>query len=256
MRVLVSIICVLAGTASPAFPADTTLPGPGPEPPPIYVPAPPPPPFTWAGFYFGPNGGFGFVSGNATVTLTSFFGSATSSSSGTMNGPIGGGQIGYNWQINSLVFGVEADGQWSNQTSNTSNLSCLGFCTLNETTTINWFATARGRVGYAFGRVLIYGTGGVAFLNFSDTLNATGFGTTINLATLSSTATGYAVGFGVETAFTPNLAARAEYLFMSSSGFNATSPSPIFGGTITETATIRDSIVRAGLNYRFPVGGW
>jgi outer membrane immunogenic protein len=168
-----------------------------------------------------------------------------------MNGPIVGGQIGFNWQISSLVLGLEADGQWSNQNQSTSSPSCFGLCTINETTAINWFATARARIGYAFDRILVYGTGGAAWMNASDTANATGFGATVNIASLSSSAIGYAVGAGVEAAITNNLSARVEYLFMSSSRFSATAPLPIIGGTITETATINDSIVRAGLNWRF-----
>lgn len=253
MRVFAAAGCFWAAFAEFASAADfPPPPGQPPVPPAMYAPAPPPPPpFTWSGFYVGANGGFGFSSGTATGTITSFFGSASASSSGNMNGPIVGGQIGFNWQINSLVLGIEADGQWSNQSQSTSSPSCFGFCTINETTAINWFATGRARIGYAFDRILVYGTGGVAWMNASDTANVTAFGTTVNIASLSSTAIGYAVGAGVEAAITNNLSARAEYLFMSSSRFSATAPLPIIGGTITETAAISDSIVRAGLNWRF-----
>jgi len=146
---------------SVAFAADMS-PGPAPVPPPVYIPPPAPPPFGWSGIYFGANGGFGFASGTATASAATLFGGATATASENFSGAIAGGQIGFNWQINSVVFGIEADGYWSEQNSTTNTVSCFGLCTLSEKTGINWFATARAHVGYAFDRILVYGTGGAA----------------------------------------------------------------------------------------------
>jgi outer membrane immunogenic protein len=252
MRVFGLVGCLLAASVVSVFAADfPPPPGPPPVAPAMYAPQPPPPPFTWSGFYFGANGGFGFASGNATATATTLFGGATAISSGTFNGGVVGGQIGFNYQINSLVLGVEVDGDWSGQSRTNTTLACFGFCTVSETVGINWFATARARVGYAFDRVLVYATGGGAAINASDSVNASAFGLTVNIASISSTAFGYVVGGGVEAAIMPNLSARAEYLFMSSSNFSGSTTIPVVGGTITERATLYDNIVRVGLNYRF-----
>jgi outer membrane immunogenic protein len=198
MRTFAAVSCLWAVFVTSALAADfPPPPGPAPVPPPIYpAPPPPPPPFTWSGFYFGVNGGYGFASGSATATATTLFGGATATSSGNLSGGILGGQIGYNFQIDSLVLGVELDGQWSDQTQTTTTFSCFGLCTLNETVGINWFSTFRARAGYAFDRVLVYVTAGGAAINASDSLNATGFGTTINIASISSTAFGFVGGAG------------------------------------------------------------
>jgi outer membrane immunogenic protein len=71
------------------------------------------------------------------------------------NGIVAGGTIGGNYQTGAFVFGVEGDFDWDNIKGNPS--ACVG-CQVSST----WFATARGRVGVAWDRVLFYGTGGAA----------------------------------------------------------------------------------------------
>lgn len=252
MRVFAAVSCLLAAISS-ALAADLP-PGPAPAPPPVYAPIPVVPVYNWSGFYIGANGGYGFAPATATATATSFFGAAAATSSATLTGPLAGGQIGFNWQINSLVLGIEVDGDWSNQNNTTTFVSCFGLCTVSGTSTINWFATARGRVGYAFDRILIYGTGGGAWMNASGNLTASGFGITENLASISSSAFGFAAGGGIEAAITPNLSLRAEYLYLYSNSFSASTTIPVLGATLTEKATISDNVIRAGLNWRFPIG--
>ena len=75
-----------------------------------------------------------------------------------------GGTLGANYQLGSLVFGVEADGDWTDPSgfgTFTASQLCAGVCQ----TTNNWLATVRGRIGYAFDRYLVYGTAGAAFAN-------------------------------------------------------------------------------------------
>ena len=71
----------------------------------------------------------------------------------------------------------------------------------------DWLATVRGRAGYAFDRILIYGTGGGAFGNVQAGVRRAG-------PFSSSTQTGWTAGAGVEFAFTPNLTAKVEYLYV------------------------------------------
>ena len=59
---------------------------------------------------------------------------------------------------------------------------------------------------------------------------------------------------GIEVGITPYLSARVEYLFMDFSNVSASAPVNFFGGTATETVTIKDNVVRAGINFRLPVG--
>ena len=80
-----------------------------------------------------------------------------------------GGTAGINYQIGEYVFGIEGDGDWTNLTGNSG--STCGAITAVLTPPIScqtqsqWLATIRGRVGYAFDRILLYGTAGAAFGN-------------------------------------------------------------------------------------------
>jgi outer membrane immunogenic protein len=149
---------------------------------------------TWAGFYLGANAGFGIsdISHSSSEQVPSDLGFA------------GGGQIGYNFQRGSFVFGVEADisGLSLDATKPCANPAFK--CSAKE----DWMATVRGRVGYAFDRTLLYATGGVAFseLNAETSLGGVHFKDDKSL-------TGYAVGGGIEYQFTPKWIGRAEYLY-------------------------------------------
>ena len=94
----------------------------------------------WSGFYLGAMGGYA---------------QENSSGIGTLSGGFAGGTAGYNWQMGNIVLGVEADAAWADIGARVGNpaLSALE-------TRIRDMGTVRGRVGYAFDQVLIYGTGG------------------------------------------------------------------------------------------------
>ena len=110
------------------------------------------PPFSWTGFYIGINGGGAWGRSDWSNTL----GTNTIDTSGA----VVGGTIGYNYQMGQTVFGLEGDGDWSNLRGSTTGGACTG--TSCETHN-SWLATARGRLGYAFGRFMPYVTGGAAF---------------------------------------------------------------------------------------------
>ena len=122
-----------------------------------------------------------------------------------------------------------------------------GTCGLSETIKLPWIATLRGRVGYAIDRVLLYGTGGVAFTNASDNVTLSGFGTVFNA---SSTNAGWTIGAGGEVALAQNWTARVEYLYI---GTNASLSGTLTSiGNVSETASVHDSLLRAGVNFKFP----
>ena len=115
------------------------------------------------------------------------------------------------------------------------------------------------RAGWAFDRVLLYATGGVAFshwsLNhtYSDTVDAV----PVNITT-STTRTGWTVGGGLEYALTNNWTVRGEYLYADFGTFNnyLTQLSLAFvaggsGFTVLHPEKLRENIARAGLNYKF-----
>ena len=196
----------------------------------------------WTGIYLGLNAGYSFGGSDWTDSVTG----GSTGSFGT-SGFAFGGALGANYQIGSLVLGVEADSDWANASgfgTFTATSLCAGGCL----TTDSWLATARGRVGYAFDRFFAYGTAGAAFgdvrANFS------------NDPISSATKTGWAAGAGVEVALDRHWSAKAEYLFVDLGSGSCTTDCAIAsaGGppTIPNVAVKFDeSIVCGGVNYRF-----
>jgi outer membrane immunogenic protein len=229
-RILLAAALALAAGGQ-ALAAD--LPQPAPPPPrapATYVPVPVPV-FTWTGIYLGVNGGYAFGTSNWSAT------GVPSTGNFNTTGWLGGGTLGGNYQWGQFVLGVEGDGAWTNLTGSTFS-NCLHGCTTQS----DWLATVRGRAGYAVDRILIYGTGGGAFGNLQASAGTLPFS--------SSTQIGWTAGGGVEFAFTPNLTAKVEYLYVDlgsqscAVGFCATS------GPAT-TVTLTENVVRAGINYKF-----
>ncbi|MGU3659996.1 outer membrane protein, partial [Methylobacterium fujisawaense] len=146
-------------------------------PPPVFTPVPV---FTWTGAYFGINAGYAFDASdrNTGNTFAVPFpyaapGTVASFRNRSQDGFSGGGQIGYNWQLtpgSGVVFGIEADAQYLDFGRNRNNAFVAGALAPGYYVTdprglssLDFFGTVRGRLGYAFDRTLVYGTGGFAY---------------------------------------------------------------------------------------------
>ncbi len=211
--------------------------------------------YDWTGFYVGVNAGAGM---DRSYTGLSAFGSTAQSRIGG-NGVLGGAQIGYNWQygnflgLGNVVFGVETDIQGSGVRDNTT---CIYFCSgglgLGVNQQLDWFGTARGRVGLATGPVLTYVTGGLAYGDVKTTvtdLSAAGAATSF-----SNTRVGWTVGSGVEAALGGNWTAKIEYLYIDLGSQSGVSPAGA-PNAYAFSSDIREQVVRAGLNYRLGGNG-
>ncbi|MDO9414385.1 MAG: porin family protein [Pseudolabrys sp.] len=213
LNTAIAALLVLGATGTVASAAD--MPRPSYSKAPAYVA---PAYYDWTGFYIGANAGYGWAPNFATDA----------------KGFVGGGQLGYNWQAGSLVFGLEGDIQY---TSLKSDATGPGFSVSGK---IPAFATARGRLGYAFDRVMVYGTGGWAYTKTDLSL-------TVGGATVSDNkwSSGYALGGGVEWAVWDRWSVKAEYLYIHSGDVNLTLAGVTTGGSYNL------NVARAGLNYRF-----
>ena len=161
-------------------------------PPPIIATAPV---FTWTGFYVGGNLGWGWRDDdNETVVLTGpgvpggLVGGTLNFGNGNDGNFLGGGQIGYNYQIGSFVIGAEADIQWIDTDDNNAVFVAgpgnTGLFVPGEfEDSSDWWGTVRLRAGVAFDRFLVYATGGLAYTDNN---------------------TGWAAGGGVEWALPVN----------------------------------------------------
>ena len=143
-----------------ALAADLPPPPPAPRAPATYVPIAVPV-YNWSGIYIGVNGGYGFGTSNWSSSLA--FGSTGNFNT---NGWLAGGTVGANYEFwGGAVLGVEGDWDWTNLKGTSGAAPCRatpGHGTGCQTSS-NWLGTVRGRAGWAFDRVLLYGTGGVAF---------------------------------------------------------------------------------------------
>ena len=248
-----------------------------------------PPVFTWTGLYVGVNAGGAFrgnrcgrfqpaVGGVPVAGFANNCGSSGNNGSFTY-----GAQIGYNWQYNNLVLGVEADingltGNGGNRNSTVvfagPPAGLAGQYVFNSSRSNNYFGTVRGRVGYAWDHFLLYGTGGLAY-GSGGRSSSVGFFPGIGPFPAAPSAIltngggsgnriGWALGAGAEYAFTNNWSVKGEYLYVNtgrnkSSGFSCTD---VVAGTcaaLPAGTTFANgkrgnnalNIVRVGLNYRF-----
>jgi len=200
------------------------------------------PSFSWSGVYLGINGGYGFGGSDWRDSVTG----ASSGSFGT-TGLVFGGTLGANYQSGAFVFGVEADGDWSDAggfATYTATPLCTGSCQ----TTSDWLATLRGRAGYAFDRFLVYGTAGAAFGNVQAAF--------ANHPQTGAAEGGWTAGVGVEIAMTANWSAKAEYLFVDLVNGSCTTNCAIASANappLVPNIAVRfdESVVRGGLNYKF-----
>jgi outer membrane immunogenic protein len=255
--------------------------------------APPPPPtsYSWTGCYVGVN--VGGIGGNDKYDLSIGGGflvppnlaaipanQAAYAHSYAPNewGFTGGGQVGCNYQMGTWVVGIEGDFNGSslhqsvNATYGPFQLPVgpvgplVSSHTEAVTNDIDWFATVRGRLGYTWGNVLLYATGGLAVAEIKSStnvvfLNDQFFLPTANFAgSATNTRTGWTVGGGFEWMFNPHWTVKAEYLYLDfgSFAYSALCPStnascqPANGPALWDTKiTTRANVARLGVNYKF-----
>ena len=188
---------VALGVASPALAADLAA-RPYTKAPPVMVD----PMYNWSGFYIGVNGGWG--SSRNRYEWTGPLGVTALGYSADATGGTVGGQIGYNWQAGSWVFGLEAQGNWADL--HKSYYGPVG--TWSVGSKVDALGLFTGRVGYAANNALFYVKGGAAVAKNDAWAAWNG----VNFATASDTRWGGTVGVGLEYGFTPNWSFGVEYM--------------------------------------------
>jgi outer membrane immunogenic protein len=216
-KVLLATVAVAALGTAPAFAADLAAK--------TYTKAPALAPLpTWAGFYIGGMGGY------------------ASQESDGIKGGFAGGTIGYNWQAANIVYGIEADAAWADINASAAGIVAVpgvGLVAATATDKIDSTGSVRGRIGYAFNTVLLYGTAGYAWGN--NKLSASALGVSISDEKFLS---GWTAGAGVEVMFAPKWSVKAEYLYKSLDGGSA------FNGSVP-VGDINLHSVQVGVNYHF-----
>jgi outer membrane immunogenic protein len=234
---------IAAGMASPALAADMAVKAPPPPPAPLPVI------YNWSGFYIGANGGWG-QSHNCLDLFTDVFGTVTGCRD--RSGGVFGGQIGYRWQTNQFVFGLEAQGDWADLSNTRVSVFDPFLSTTVKTDAIGLFT---GQLGWAWNNSLLYFKGGAAVTrNRLDVFDNT-FG--IGLFSASNTRWGGTAGVGWEYGFSPNWSVGVEYdhLWMGHADNNFAAVTTPGGFLLTGDRISQDvDMVTVRFNYRF--GGW
>jgi outer membrane immunogenic protein len=215
---------------------------------------PPPPPFSWTGFYLGGNLGAAWAHQRVNDTFT---GLDFSRSSDAVF--IGGGQIGYNWQINNFVLGIEWDFDAAGNNDNNrvgNGIPFNGRLFTVRSSGDRWLSTLAARIGFANDHWLFYaklGGGEVAVSRFTIVDTVTGFSVGSNT---SRTRTGGMFGLGTEYAFTNNWTAKLEYDWISvkSRSFVVPVGAPFLVGDVFSTRSNSVQAFKVGFNYLFNRG--
>jgi outer membrane immunogenic protein len=274
-----AVACLFAGNA---FAADLA--------PKMYAKAPPiDPGYNWTGFYAGINGGYSWGRANTTIAPLVSLVPTTPFASFHQNvdGGLGGGQIGYNWQLDrKWVIGLEADIQGTGERSSVSLVSvgprygstviglpfgagadfnAIATQVTNRSYDLQWFATFRGRAGLlADPQTLLYATGGLAVGEFKysavSSVSAQVFGPGVG----GTTPTGFVLAFpatassSTDTRAGWTVGAGVERKFTRNwSGkleylYMDFGTKTFFAGTANQAdVSFHDHIVRAGINYQF-----
>jgi outer membrane immunogenic protein len=233
MRIRFCSIFVLLAATTPALAADfETLP----IRPPVATA------FSWTGFYIGGHfgGGWSNFSGMDPTLPADGWTSVRGS------GFVAGGQLGFNYQIGNVLLGAEGSYAWSGIKISDSG-PFAGGAGLTVVDKNDHVATAAGRVGYAFDRVLVFGKGGAAWSR--DRLDANdGIGGT---ASGSFNRTGWVAGAGVEYALLQNWSIKFEYDFLRFGQINELPTTTGGLGATPAVVKLDMQLALFGLNYRF-----
>jgi outer membrane immunogenic protein len=252
-------------------------------------------PYNWTGVYFGVNGGVGWdntktnysyssipapappgfddvfgAGGPLNVTGDSAVQSAIADgylpvSLGDSSNTFGalGAQFGYNYQMQQMVIGFEADLDWTDGVRSTNFVAPPNIASLtnvgHQSAGLEWLGTARLRAGYAFDRALIFATGGLAYGGVKAESSASeydGSNTDIFAGSASGTKVGYALGGGLEYAFAANVSLKADYLYydLGKADYAVAAANTIAQGEglfVNATQRLDGSLVRIGLNVRY-----
>jgi outer membrane immunogenic protein len=219
--------------------------------------------YDWGGGYIGINGGYGF--GQSQWSDPANPSGTISSGDFNVTGGLVGATMGVSGQFGAFVLGIEGDFDWQGLSGSSNSNFCTSIITstaigagaggLSCKTESNWLGTIRMRFGYAWDRVLVYGTAGGAGANLNTALNG--------LPVQNNAEFGWTAGGGLEVAFTDNWTVKVEYLFVdlmgngpcnhgNSCGYDVAAASatvPAIGAN--NAIKFSENIVRVGLNFKW-----
>jgi outer membrane immunogenic protein len=230
----------------------------------------PPSAYNWAGWYVGGNIGYGwgdssapnvsFVDPGAIVGFAPYF-----AAGGNViphlhpDGVVGGGQIGFNWQMSpNWVAGLVTDFQGSGMKAAASNAVAppggLPLSVQSNSENIDWFGTVRAKFGYAQNNWLLYATGGLAYGQVATAGSFVGPGSPLAFAgSTSTTKAGWAAGAGLNYGLTRNWIVGVEYLYVDLGrvSYTETQPAVAPAASLSVSNRAATQVARVSLDYKF-----
>ena len=239
----------------------------------VYAPA-----FTWTGCYLGINGGwigsdesytsnFDVIGGPRDPAEAASIVESRNSYGPNDSGGTAGGQFGCQTQLGSWVIGGEWDWNWSGLKEDNTYVDLFPNqfnqdwyqYTHKE---LDWFSTARVKLGFAWDRFMIYATGGLAYGSFDANthLDFADFVPPLFFGGYHEKRFGWTAGGGLEWAFANNWTAKAEYLYLDFGSFDYVSVIDL--NQVNDPAFVwrtdvdaKEHVIRVGINYLFHTGG-
>jgi len=202
----------------------------------------------WIGLYLGGHvgGGWGRKEWNSATGLLDT--GANFPGQGDIDGLLGGGQVGFNYQTGHWVLGAEIDGGWTDYYGNTKCGQFVGtIVSYTCNTQINSLGTVAARVGQAYGNVLLYGKAGGAWANESYDARSL---TTGLIFRGDQIRLGWTLGYGIELAILPNWSVKAEYNYLWFGDESVTLTNQSAAQSVVNIEQ-RLQLVKIGANYRF-----
>ena len=223
----------------------------------------PAPIFTWSGCYVGATIGYkwgtskqsygGLINGQPVA-----LGVSDLSDNYNVNGPLGGGEAGCNYQTGNWVWGIEVDGSWSDASGQADPTQAAILAGVPRdfrfTTNERWLMTARGRLGWAADKWLWYVTAGGAWSGF-DVDNYLPGNTNFQRVPTRVNKGGWVVGIGTEYALIGGWSVKSEWLYANFGNLHyGNELGSVVGcpnGCYSADVKMSEYIWRVGMNYRF-----
>jgi opacity protein-like surface antigen len=208
----------------------------------------------WTGFYLGGYLGGGWSGDRWSDPFSSTISSGLVNVAGFgdtvhSTGPLGGGQIGADWQTGPWVVGVDAELGAANLRGENTCFSGLGGLDCQHY--VDAVGIAAARFGYAFGQSLIYAKGGAARVSSTYAILGNTAGNTLGFETVDKAATGWMAGAGIQYAFSGNWSTDFEYEHIGVGSVIV--PFPAVALINTQTIGVKQSLdlLKLGVNYKF-----
>lgn len=228
----------------------------------------------WSGFYVGVHGGWAYGDWSGTPTWDQGYGPYSYPNGDSLfpsqeiegDNWLAGLTVGANKQIDRIVLGIEADVSWGDfggdgTFATRSAMAGKGGTEWDVEQELENLGTIRGRLGYDFGKIMVYGTGGVAFAQTSANTSAYDIASdgsrTVHMssASVDENHIGWVAGIGAEWAFANNWSLKAEWLHIdlgeADYRFKGASTGGVPHTSDNFNSALEMDIIRAGLNYRF-----